>query len=153
MQKRYQNAPAATTGAVNSRFNAPHGASNDQVARISDPTGTSSFASWGESAAAERASYRGNVFHANLNRVHHPKNTEAFGTNGTTGDKLITHRGRSPTWTPLSHKPNGSSLRSGRCQMLGISALPEKNIRRGRWELPALAEGFFSLRLLPVMLV
>ena len=77
------------------------GLSNDQVVYLR-PDWNKFLRILGESASAERASYRGNVLSANVNRVHHPENTKTFGANGTTGDKLITHRGALLLGLPLT---------------------------------------------------
>ena len=101
------------------------GLSNDQVVYLR-PDWNKFLRILGESASAERASYRGNVLGANVNRLHHPENTKTFGANGTTGDKLIAHRGALLLGLPLTLEAERQQLRNGRCQMPRIfSALPD----------------------------
>ena len=71
-------------------FYAPHGTSNDQVLYLR-PDWKKVFGILVESLSAKRTGYPGGVLRANLNRVHHPDNTERFGANGTAGDKLVRH--------------------------------------------------------------
>jgi len=85
----------ASTGTIIVNFDAPHRTANNEVPYLRADW-KKVFGILLESLSAERTGYSGDVRGANLNWVHYPENTERFGANGTTGDKLIGHE-RSPS--------------------------------------------------------
>ena len=80
----------ATMGAIIVYFYAPHRMTNNEVPYLRADW-KKVFGILLESLSAVRTGYSGDVRGANLNRAHYPENTERFGANGTTGDKLIGH--------------------------------------------------------------
>jgi len=80
----------ATIGAIIVYFHAPYGPTNYEVPYLGADW-KKFFGILLESLSAVRTGYSGDVCGANLNRAHYPENTERFGANDTTGDKLIGH--------------------------------------------------------------